>query len=139
MKTSRTHRTPKAEATERASEAAAILREETQAMDDTARERAHQAAREAASEAKAKREIARKHQLKVEVNEIIDTRERALRVIYDVFASLQRTILAEDDILNVVEHFGVSIDDARLVIEYNGDRWDIFEGDEGRKLIRKKY
>ena len=137
MKTSRTHRTPKAEATERASEAAAILREETQAMDDTARERAHQAAREAASEAKAKREIARKHQLKVEVNEIIDTRERALREITKYMNELTGTVISEERLIELLGYFGSNILDVRVALDHDGGRWGRWNADDGTRYVKK--
>ena len=137
MKTSRTHRTPKAEATERAAEAVAIADDTAAVEDDTARERARQAAREAASEAKAKREAERIHRLKIEVNQIIDTRERALRIVEKVVSDFPGTVIDEDAILCAVEYHGIPRDDARIVLDNDGGRWDRWNAEDGTRYVKK--
>ena len=137
MKTNRTHRTPKAEATERAAEARAVADDTAQVENDAARERAQQAAREAASEAKAKREAERIHRLKLEVNEIIDTRERTLRIVEKVVSDFPGTVIDEDAILCIVEYRGILRKDARIVLDNDGGRWDRWNAEDGTRYVKK--
>ena len=137
MKTSRTHRTPKAEATERASEAAAILREETQAMDDTARERAQQATREAVSKAKARREADRRLSLEIEVNEIIHAREIAIREITKYLDEFTGTVISEERLIELLGYFGSNVSAVRLVLDHDGGRWGRWNAEDGTRFMIK--
>lgn len=65
----------------------------------------------------------RLERLTTEVNEIIDRRERALKIAEKIVNENPGTCIAEDRLVEMMEYHGIARLDAVIVVRYDGGRW----------------